>query len=344
MRPLWKPYPEVRGGVPEEYDAWRHALLDTLGSYCAYCESPVTNDTAVEHKAAKKEASQKSEGGFPHRQTDWVNLVVACGACNSAKGAHPDVQDARGVAQRGEDLYHAVMNHWAWPDFCPNPPRRQPYQPPKQQAYQLFSYEYSAQSQAMLRQRDLHLPESEEIEHAHFTRATDQLWVIPNERYISGLPQQDSARAKAKRTISTLKLNRHIEGDSKASDRRVRNRTTTYLNAVAALGDLENIVQRADYRLEDPRIKLMVEAITLEALASGFWSVWMFVFQDPLLTPLPETVWWELKNFNAGAGLAILTALFLTYPQGWNGLDASSRTIFPGTDVSEERLGFRPAF
>lgn len=47
-----------------------------IGGYCSYCEMPILNAPAVEHKESK------NSGGA---RTDWNNLLLSCVYCNSRK-------------------------------------------------------------------------------------------------------------------------------------------------------------------------------------------------------------------------------------------------------------------
>ena len=103
MRPVKKAAaPPSYGG---DYGVMRQRLLERIGSWCSYCEAPITNDSAVEHKVAKAKGK-----GFPERATEWGNLLLACQACNSAKGSNPNRKG------RLQATYEEVRGGWVWPD------------------------------------------------------------------------------------------------------------------------------------------------------------------------------------------------------------------------------------
>ncbi|WP_175073858.1 retron system putative HNH endonuclease [Terribacillus sp. AE2B 122] len=80
--------PVDRGDVPKNYDdnvfkpktyqEFREFLIKRLGSYCSYCERPISHNVAVEH--IKPKDSNKS------LEKEWSNLLLACTNCNSTKG------------------------------------------------------------------------------------------------------------------------------------------------------------------------------------------------------------------------------------------------------------------
>jgi hypothetical protein len=73
--------PVTKGGAPRLYARYQDAIGDleaVLGDYCSYCEQSTALE--VEH------VSPKSRGGA---LTDWNNFLLACSACNKAKGATP---------------------------------------------------------------------------------------------------------------------------------------------------------------------------------------------------------------------------------------------------------------
>ena len=79
--------PVRRGASPQavdfqDYAKARPELISRLGLYCSYCERPIGNLPALEHVQPK---------GGPHAHPDlegrWENFLLACGNCNSTKGA-----------------------------------------------------------------------------------------------------------------------------------------------------------------------------------------------------------------------------------------------------------------
>lgn len=82
--------PVNRGDIPKdsneatiiftEYGDARDALIDRIGDYCSYCESPLLAP-AVEHIQPKSKE--------PILKKDWNNFLLACTFCNSIKSNKP---------------------------------------------------------------------------------------------------------------------------------------------------------------------------------------------------------------------------------------------------------------
>lgn len=72
--------PVDRGPAPRQYSKYGDAICDLesrLGSYCSYCERPMANGLAVEHKIPKMLGSGLG--------LDWTNFLLGCVICNSIK-------------------------------------------------------------------------------------------------------------------------------------------------------------------------------------------------------------------------------------------------------------------
>ncbi|CAO5254029.1 HNH endonuclease [Frankia sp. AgKG'84/4] len=63
------------------YRRARRGLIGRLGAFCSYCELPVVTSLATEHVLPK--------ATFPAYGAAWDNFLLACAACNSAKGENP---------------------------------------------------------------------------------------------------------------------------------------------------------------------------------------------------------------------------------------------------------------
>lgn len=89
MRPIDKgACPETSPGVRKmvgRYADWRKDLIDRIGSYCAYCNMPLTQALQVDHVVPKVPVPGMPAGP----QLDWNNMILACGPCNRAKWNYP---------------------------------------------------------------------------------------------------------------------------------------------------------------------------------------------------------------------------------------------------------------
>lgn len=83
MRPISRgEIPKNKDGtdyIPERFQVYRGHLIKRLGTYCNYCERPMSHSIAVEHIQPK---SKKAE-----LEVTWANLLLCCTNCNSIKNA-----------------------------------------------------------------------------------------------------------------------------------------------------------------------------------------------------------------------------------------------------------------
>ncbi|MFZ4698728.1 MAG: HNH endonuclease [Candidatus Methylumidiphilus sp.] len=285
MRPISKlPKPGNYGG---DYGVMRQHLLERIGSYCSYCEAPITNDTAVEHKVAKtskymKDSEYSEEVGFPNQANDWVNLLLACQSCNSAKSAYPNKLKAYAGSpsfpNKMED-YTSVKNTWVWPD--------------EKQTLQLLTYQRSSKTQqALVAAGHARVPSGLPTG-SWYTTAAERVWVLPNDVFISTIDEKDREAAKKRvtATILGLNLNYHNPWDMKYSDRRVDNRTYAWDVATLCAADLATVwtalgvnetVGDLKYWATNDHFKLLIRSIRSTALAVGYWSVWWTVLRTAL--------------------------------------------------------------
>ncbi|MCM3883851.1 HNH endonuclease [Frankia sp. R82] len=71
--------------VARRYPKARGPLITGIGQYCSYCEMPMTSGLAIEHTVARS--------SFPEYGAEWTNFLLACAACNSAKGSRPAYEE-----------------------------------------------------------------------------------------------------------------------------------------------------------------------------------------------------------------------------------------------------------
>jgi hypothetical protein len=320
MRPVRK-FPAARnyGG---NYGVMRQRLLERIGSYCSYCEAPVTNDTAVEHKVAKAGGT-----GFPDRADDWVNLLLACQACNSAKGSHPDKNDTR-LKPPG---FANVMDLWIWPDQREDPNGGHNL---VDKTLEMLTYERSARTQqALVAAGWARVPSTKQANGAWYTTPATCVWVVPNTTWLATQPPAMLERVQT--TLQGLNLNHHDPWSLKYGDRRVANRTYAWTDAEQCATDLGNLwatfpaTTTEPQRLADAGLRLMVRSIRSTALAVGYWSVWYTVLRAALqVTTAPP---WQ--GVSAGTREQLLKWILVEYARGERDPGAS-QLIFPGTAVN----------
>ncbi len=75
-------------GLPQtvtDYAQWRASLINRLGSYCSYCNAPLSSSPQVEHVVPKNPQPGQVAGSL----LGWENMLLACGPCNNAKNNNP---------------------------------------------------------------------------------------------------------------------------------------------------------------------------------------------------------------------------------------------------------------
>lgn len=88
-----------------EYGFSRFDLISAIGSYCSYCELPISSVPAVEHRLPK--------AYFPALFLNWSNFLLACTLCNSTKGDLPNQHI--GNTYEPSDVAQAWLEtHYAW--------------------------------------------------------------------------------------------------------------------------------------------------------------------------------------------------------------------------------------
>jgi hypothetical protein len=335
MRPL------VRNPIVQysntDYDVLRTYLVSQFGLYCAYCEQPVTNDSAVEHKVPKS-----AKRGFPDFATQWRNVLLACQACNSAKSASPDKKEADDQNLGEEEWYLATADLWVWPDRYKD--ESNPAYPPADDIYLWIQYDLSEKSQLELFAAGLVRNTWGAGRPDWVKNKVKKIWVVPDEAVIKTLPaaKQVPTRKRIRATISGLNLNFYNFTDLKYNDRRVDNRYAAYLQATAALDQLHEIYQNSNIpigknsRTESERVITIVKAIREAAQATGFWSIWFTVFRTVLNAPAAGTPWYFATKDDR---LELLTrTLVFYYPNERENDPTGSAPVFPGTDVTRLAL------
>lgn len=330
MRPVVKPV--ITQYNFTDYDVMRRFLFPAIGAYCSYCEQPISNDSAVEHKVPKD-----GEKGFPEYQVQWRNLLLGCQTCNSAKGARPDKNDVPGGDEMDdEQWYLATLKLWVWPDSTPKTNTEPALA--GDPTYQLFYYVRDSRSQAdllgdgLLRKYWTGTP-------SWLNTAVTQTWVEPNELFIEEQNNPDALRARVKNTITNLNLNRYNPNDANYNDRRVINRDAAYTAATLSLQRLETVYKAAqdDYKGNARKavIRIMVKSIRQSAMAMGFWTIWFDIFRAALDDP-GEMSFWHDVDVAVRKELLLRT---LVYYYGFEQGQKETVLIFPGTDVAKLNLG-----
>ncbi|HEU0014625.1 MAG TPA: HNH endonuclease, partial [Longimicrobium sp.] len=214
MRPitkfLWRPFMGDLG----MWGTSRRFLVSTVGTYCSYCEVPLGVDLPIEHKAPKSD--------FFNFDNRYGNFLLACSACNSWKGARPDIDAARsfyaayGGSLTGLDPDDPVNAYWlslatmVWPDRLAGfawdvgqiPPQLADFLGYPDDTLGLLTYSLSSTSAEALADEGLLRFGAGEGADAPWARELEQaVWVAPS----AGLPAVQ--RERVLNTIQVLNLN-----------------------------------------------------------------------------------------------------------------------------------------
>ncbi len=108
--------PVDRGGCPcddkgnpvnflPDYTLARGSLIERIGEYCSFCESPIPASLAVEHILPKRPPGKDED--IPGRVGDWNNFLLSCVNCNSHKGT-TEFPDRECMFPDRDDTFSAI--------------------------------------------------------------------------------------------------------------------------------------------------------------------------------------------------------------------------------------------
>jgi 5-methylcytosine-specific restriction endonuclease McrA len=329
MRPVTKK--KIDQYNKDDYDVLRDYLFRAIGSYCSYCEQPVSNDSAVEHKVPK--SARKGNAAYA---TQWRNLLLCCQSCNSAKSDRPEFTTN----------YASTLNLWVWPDTTAAMGIGQP-ETEGDETNRLFKFVRDPRTQEALWRSGFLRDYWDGAVPAAAQASRTMTWIVPNDNYINTLgANKNSALARVKATLQGLNLNRYEPDNPTYNDRRVMNRDAAWGAAQSALVRLETVC-RAAGRVDpkDPEVMLMVKVIRDSAIATGFWSVWFAIFRDAFDNPSAGSYW---QGQQKGDLRLLLDRILYKYydeecpPEVRYGNPTGrrlQRLVFPGTD--DTRLNYR---
>jgi hypothetical protein len=260
----------------EDADGLRHLLLEAVGPYCAYCESPITIDFPRSYRVSTSAQSAKfefdgssftySEGvGSGRFSPAWVNVQAACAACVAERGDMPGSRvgferlrstnrlrfdeltaDARGRLRPNDDaiddLFMAALGSWVWPDTSSD--ENGLIVLIGDDTWNLFTFDVSAQTQVQLADRALVRLDSLERDQSWATQSQTKVWLVPNTTFIQAQTNAADLQARVTNTILGWNLNYSNPSSPTAEDRRVDNRTAALQTANLALTHLSELVRQ----------------------------------------------------------------------------------------------------
>lgn len=247
--------------LSQYYKNARFDLRTQLGEECVYCGIPTRARMAVEHVQPKNL--------FPGSMLLWSNFLPSCADCNSRKSAKPS------------GLPGDTLADYLWPQDMP---AGHPF------TYKLYLYEqttldgWDATPDLNGTLRELSVDDVFGMFfHNNIQLALPNVghWAITATIPITSVgPVQMSlalltlvAGSAADHTADKLVALNWYSGNQEAGDRRLIDRTQTWLQALDALF-LLNQIRNESALLRQPFIDQIKETIEM----SGFWSVWAEVF------------------------------------------------------------------
>ena len=270
------------------YQQARGSLIADIGQYCSYCELPLTSSLAVEHTLPKY--------WFPTSQLTWSNFLLACPVCNSVKGSNPNQKicdppytDSADAEVQIADIYAWPNSYWeTYPDDSLLPVT---LQTSASQALPLGQA-------ATKRQRPTKPPDGmtwldigfaiiiggQYLETTAGNQSPSRPIMTPVTVKIRAYGNDDNAAA-IDETIQLVGLNNIKVNNASVSDLRVAYRSQAYARAQSMLLHFQDLLRNQLLMAAAPDIAYpLLELIVQSAAASGFWTVWVRVLSDIVVT------------------------------------------------------------
>ena len=266
-------------------------MVQTIGDFCCYCDTPIPGLLEVEHRCPKAE--------YPTFSMDWENFLMSCGPCNNAKSDNPDRALVRTWMDNPppdppEDDYKTEIEHrYAWADIDGNPYQYiVPYlyydhngiftPVPINALYNLNNMIVSYDLATRVIRANLYDTNNQENQNVS---------VLVYEAKLSTDTQT--------KIINLCKLNYPGNPDS-TYDRRMFNRTKAWFTVLASLKPISLI----DFSGPQGQtlFNLLWQSVLITAVSTGFFSVWYQILKemkDPSGANLGKRFVLETKHQNA---------------------------------------------
>lgn len=93
-------------------------MVQTIGDFCCYCDTPIPGLLEVEHRCPKSQ--------YPTFSMNWGNFLMSCGPCNNTKRDNPDRATVESwpkidPIENEDDYKDEIINHYEWADIDANP-------------------------------------------------------------------------------------------------------------------------------------------------------------------------------------------------------------------------------
>jgi 5-methylcytosine-specific restriction endonuclease McrA len=256
----------IKEKVTAAYKLASVPLTDELGPFCSFCETPLSGLLEVEHCVPKSE--------YPTFSLKWENFLLACSACNTAKGDVPSRSTVRGWSQARLSNEHGFYSeirshHYVWADVGGTSYNWLPLV--------LEFYDSAGGAWAVLPMNDAahldnELISSDTAKREVKAKIYDRASKAQVQRIVR--TQLGSSAAAAGRSSEMLQLCAlNDDGNSRSTyDRRVLNRTVAWFRCLQSLKTYKTA--------NDPVMQAATWKMLLQnSAAVGFYSVWLSIIR-----------------------------------------------------------------
>ncbi|MFT9846046.1 HNH endonuclease [Aneurinibacillus sp. REN35] len=274
-------YEQIFGMLENGNHTWGEArkdLINTIGQYCSYCDSPIYSNLHIEHQLPKS--------FFANKVFSWGNFLLSCPTCNSAKGNNPNqaTVDKPKILRTEEAIKH-IMNeedlHFYWPKISNNSDRTGSIYPFVYALKKIGTYRKKPRFEEQLTEQEINELFSKFKSGELYIDNGRYYYLKPDDRtkYFFGIETipnpacSESIRQAAAKTIEMASLNKFVKvkDSSKSVDRRMEMRTRAFFVARWIREQLIDAMLHDDSDILYPKImKFSKRTIA----ATGFWGIW----------------------------------------------------------------------
>lgn len=244
-----------------KYGNARGSLIDNYGQYCGYCGTPVQDTAlAIEHCLPKSE--------FPSVMIEYGNFFLCCPSCNSNKGSKPTYQMSLLWAQKTvakptiQQILIGGMQRQLWPNSDYAWRGFPPYL-----RDQTNKQDVPIQKAIALNNKLVGVVNN--MVQASIPSYTQNPVIITAFMGTNNFNNQ-MLQAQETNYIDIVALNTYESGVY--SDRRVTNRTVTWLNILSSLNNLNQ------FQVGSGPWQLMLTQVFSTAKNAGFYEIWASLF------------------------------------------------------------------
>ncbi len=259
--------------VQNVYKQAGNYMVQSIGDFCCYCDTPIPGLLEVEHRCSKSQ--------YPLFSMDWDNFLISCGPCNTAKGDRPNRKEfPEYCLDEGEDFFReAIKNSFVWADLDANPydyiiPALY-YFDPDTKDWREVNESYAFNISNII--TSYNLPERTVTADLY----SENMECQPDVQvYVFMQSMQKNMEYSASNIVDLCKLN-DLGSKGTTYDRRLMNRTKAWFTV---LDSLKPFLFINPNELSQDAFNLFWHILLITAASTGFFSVWYTIlcrFFDP---------------------------------------------------------------